>query len=208
VELLFSVEGVRAGFEDKLRSLVLAHDALAEDILSRLPFGRRDRGKVRPKRKGVQKSEVVYLHGRAAKAVGAESLVVTSADVLDHFGNPGDLGSPGPVLSPFPSAPTSVGGSRSGSRGGDRSRLESILNDGHSLCRSSSWKARWDKVSSDQATLVACMVTRVLAQQAFWDAVAHPYDLVLALTFEVVVPRIMGASALVAAGGRPLALRG
>jgi hypothetical protein len=48
----------------------------------------------------------------------------------------------------------------------------------------------------------------VLAKDAFRNAVAHTYNLVLAFAFEVVVSGIVRASAAVAAGGRPPALGG
>jgi hypothetical protein len=47
------------------------------------------------------------------------------------------------------------------------------------------------------------MVTSVLAQDAFGNAVANPHYLVLFLTLKVVVPSVMASPAPVTAGSGP-----
>jgi hypothetical protein len=96
-----------------------------------------------------------------------------------------------------------VGGSRPRSRVGNGVRFVGILNGGHRLSRSSLGQARRDEVSPGQAALLTRVVPRVLAQDAFGDAVAYPNHLVLLLTFEVVVPSVVAAPTAVASRRGP-----
>jgi hypothetical protein len=99
-----------------------------------------------------------------------------------------------------------VGGSRFGSREGDRVRLTGILNGGQRLGQSSPRETRRDKVASNRAPFLLCVVARVLAQDALGHTVADTHYLVLFLTFEVMVPGVMAASTAVAPRRGPSAL--
>jgi hypothetical protein len=98
-----------------------------------------------------------------------------------------------------------VGGPRPRSREGNRVALESILNGGQSLCRSSFWQTRRHEVSPDRTAFFPCVVTGVLAQDTFKYAVADPHYLVLLFALEVVIPSFVTAPALIASRGGPLA---
>jgi hypothetical protein len=90
-----------------------------------------------------------------------------------------------------------VCGSRPGPRLGNRVRLVGILDGGQSLSRSSPRKARRNKVATNWAAFFPGVVTRILAKDTFWSAIADAYRLVLLLTLEVVVPSVVTSPAAV-----------